>query len=61
LNTPPALRIDLLGLQTCMCRWPIGDPRDGNFHFCGHSKTGNSSYCAAHARMAFRPADRRTA
>ena len=61
LNMLPALRVDLLDLQISMCRWPIGDPRDGNFHFCGHPKFGNSSYCAVHSRMAFRAAERRAA
>ena len=61
LSMLPALRVDLLDLQISMCRWPIGDPRDGNFYFCGHPKFGNSSYCAVHSRMAFRAAERRAA
>ena len=61
MNVLPTLRVDFLDLQISMCRWPIGDPRDSNFHFCGHPKFGNSSYCAVHSRMAFRAAERRAA
>lgn len=32
------------------CVWPIGDPRDPDFHFCGaETKEYNGSYCAEHA------------
>ena len=55
LNLPSVLRVDLLSLQDSMCRWPIGDPREGAFHFCGHEKKAGISYCAQHARSAFRP------
>ncbi len=59
LNIPAALRIDLLDLKECMCRWPIGDPQDENFHFCGRQKTTGVSYCEHHARVAFQAAPRR--
>jgi GcrA cell cycle regulator len=38
-----------------MCRWPIGDPADGAFHFCGHRPKSGSPYCEAHARKAYQP------
>jgi GcrA cell cycle regulator len=59
LNIPAALRIDLLDLKECMCRWPVGDPQDENFHFCGRQKSHGVSYCEHHARVAFQPAARR--
>lgn len=59
LNIPTALRVDLLDLKECMCRWPVGDPQDENFHFCGRPKAAGVSYCEHHARMAFQPAARR--
>jgi GcrA cell cycle regulator len=59
LDIPPALRVDLLDLKECMCRWPIGDPQDENFHFCGRTKAAGISYCEHHARVAFQPAARR--
>lgn len=54
LNIPTALRVDLLDLRECMCRWPIGDPKDDAFHFCGRRTEDGISYCGHHARIAFR-------
>lgn len=38
-----------------MCRWPIGDPADEDFHFCGHAPFPGSPYCEAHNRKAHQP------
>jgi GcrA cell cycle regulator len=40
--------------ESC-CRWPIGDPQQADFHFCGKSKIAGLPYCEAHARRAFQP------
>lgn len=50
---PSALQVDLLDLQDHMCRWPIGDPRESGFHFCGRQKLGGVAYCTPHAGVAF--------
>lgn len=43
------------------CRWPIGDPRDAEFHFCGKGAVPGVVYCEFHARRAFGvPAVRRS-
>lgn len=55
LNIPTALRVDLLDLREGMCRFPIGDPRDDAFHFCGCRQAAGTSYCGHHARIATRP------
>lgn len=39
-----------------MCRWPIGDPKAGGFHFCGHAPKAGSRYCEAHTQRAHQPA-----
>jgi GcrA cell cycle regulator len=52
-ETPAGLRIDLLDLREHMCRWPIGDPKDDGFHFCGRQKAQGISYCDPHADVAF--------
>lgn len=39
-------RIALLDLRKGQCRWPIGDPQDADFAFCGH--TAGRTYCEAH-------------
>ena len=36
------------------CRWPIGDPRSGDFVYCGLERAGGHSYCPGHRRMAYR-------
>jgi GcrA cell cycle regulator len=59
LDMPAPLRVPLLDLKESMCRWPIGDPQDDDFHFCGHAKASGISYCEHHARVAFQPAARR--
>jgi GcrA cell cycle regulator len=38
------------------CRWPIGDPRQAEFHFCGAPQLAGRPYCELHWRMAFQPA-----
>jgi GcrA cell cycle regulator len=37
------------------CRWPVGDPQDAAFGFCGRQIGGVGSYCADHAALAFAP------
>lgn len=45
----------VLTITDHMCRWPIGDPSDGEFHFCGRKVKPGSPYCEAHARKAYQP------
>ena len=40
--------------ESC-CRWPIGDPQQPDFHFCGKNKIPGLPYCEVHARRAFQP------
>ena len=48
----------VLTLRDSMCKWPIGDPADPNFAFCGRKATCGP-YCAEHAKVAFQPARKR--
>jgi len=55
-----AQRCSLLELAQGKCRWPISDPGAADFAFCGNEAAAGFSYCAGHARMAYRaPAWRR--
>jgi GcrA cell cycle regulator len=45
----------VLTINDRMCRWPIGDPSENEFHFCGRSPKSGSPYCEAHARKAYQP------
>ncbi|WP_225766602.1 GcrA family cell cycle regulator [Inquilinus sp. Marseille-Q2685] len=49
----------ILNLTERMCKWPIGDPRDKDFHFCGKAAHGNLPYCAEHAAIAYQPPGKR--
>jgi GcrA cell cycle regulator len=49
----------VLTINDRMCRWPIGDPSENEFHFCGHKPKFGSPYCEAHARKAYQPQPQR--
>ena len=51
--------VTVLTVKDSMCKWPIGDPADAAFGFCGHGTSEGSPYCAEHARVAFQPAKKR--
>jgi GcrA cell cycle regulator len=53
-----ASRCSLFELQQWHCRWPINDPGAEDFGFCGKKQVDGLPYCAAHARMAYRPGSR---
>ena len=48
----------ILTLRDSMCKWPIGDPADPKFAFCGRKST-SGPYCAEHGKVAFQPAKKR--
>jgi GcrA cell cycle regulator len=52
---PLGQRRSLLELNETTCRWPIGDPGNPDFFFCGGPKIGSLPYCAYHARLAYQP------
>lgn len=54
-------RCSLLDLAHDRCRWPISDPGKADFAFCGNIALAGASYCAGHARMAYRASTRRRA
>ena len=43
----------LTDLDNHTCRWPIGDPKDENFHFCGRKIKLGQTYCEEHAALAY--------
>lgn len=46
-------RIPMTELGPSQCRWPIGDPEDENFGFCGDHAEDGSPYCAEHSAVAY--------
>lgn len=56
---PVLVGVALLDLKESMCRWPVGDPQEDGFHFCGARRADGLPYCEKHARVAFQPVQRR--
>jgi GcrA cell cycle regulator len=56
---PNGEMVTVLTVRDTMCKWPIGDPADAAFGFCGHASAAGSPYCAEHGRVAFQPAKKR--
>jgi GcrA cell cycle regulator len=52
---PIGQRCTLLELNDDKCRWPIGDPGQPDFFFCGGKTTTGIPYCGYHARVAYQP------
>jgi GcrA cell cycle regulator len=50
-----ARRLDLLSLTERTCKWPIGDPTEESFHFCGLPSVTGKPYCEHHVAVAFQP------
>jgi GcrA cell cycle regulator len=48
-------RLRFEDIREAVCRWPLGDPRSGDFAYCGLQPVAGQSYCAGHCRMAYRP------
>lgn len=55
-----ALALDALSpgrisnLAATQCKWPVGDPKDPDFGFCGRLKREDGPYCPAHHAAAFK-------
>lgn len=46
-------KITVVDLDNHTCRWPIGDPKDENFHFCGKKVRTGQTYCEEHSAIAY--------
>lgn len=44
----------LLTLGAHMCKWPIGDPLEAGFTYCGR-QAADGPYCPGHAQVAYKP------
>ncbi len=45
--------VSLLDLKLNSCRWPIGEPKDADFHFCGKDTVTGKPYCSEHCKLAY--------
>ena len=53
-----APRKNLADLKANECRWPIGDPQEADFGFCGCKAMAGLPYCMEHAKVAYQAATR---
>lgn len=51
LDEADVIRLDALGAD--MCSWPVGNPSDHGFHFCGAKTVPGKPYCAQHCASAY--------
>ncbi len=57
---PMTKRVSIMELREGVCRWPLGDPMNPDFAFCGNDCGIGATYCTYHASIAFQPSfDRR--
>lgn len=53
MEIPLEQRKTLLQLDSNTCHWPVGDPQNRNFFFCGGEALPEKPYCAGHCRVAY--------
>ena len=42
----------IMTLEAEQCRWPVGDPQEAAFGYCGRSRGRHGSYCDHHTSLA---------
>jgi len=47
-------RIGFAEISEIECRWPLGDPTQEDFAYCGLQVAKGRAYCAGHCRLAYR-------
>lgn len=52
---PIEQRKTIATLTNACCRWPVGEPSDPEFHFCGATRIPGLPYCEPHAKRAYTP------
>jgi GcrA cell cycle regulator len=53
---PMSRRVQIMELREGMCKWPIGDPMNADFVYCGGDCTFGTPYCSFHSAVAYQPA-----
>lgn len=56
---PFAQRCSLIDLTDENCHWPVGEPHEADFHFCGGKSLDGVPYCGPHMRLAYQPSSER--
>jgi GcrA cell cycle regulator len=53
------LKVGFEEIREGACRWPLGDPTNEDFVYCGVETAKGRPYCAGHCRMAYKPPNAR--
>ena len=51
----PMNPISFAGIKDGLCRWPLGEPEELDFKFCGRSSNDGVIYCDEHHSLAYQP------
>lgn len=54
-RAPPPKTVTTATLTSRTCRWPIGDPVEAAFHYCGQLPQLHRRYCDIHERLSYQP------
>jgi len=52
-GTAAPLMLSLVDLTSQTCKWPVGDPHEDDFGFCGQNTRAKSPYCQRHHDRAY--------
>jgi GcrA cell cycle regulator len=50
--------VTTLTLTAETCKWPIGDPTEADFHYCGQRPAVGRPYCEAHENKSYQGSSR---
>jgi GcrA cell cycle regulator len=51
--------ITTIALTTDTCRWPLGDPAEPDFHYCGERPLTGQPYCDTHDAQSYQGAGKK--
>jgi len=54
-------RITTIALTIDTCRWPLGDPAESDFHYCGELPLVGHPYCDLHDTQSYQARRKKTA
>jgi GcrA cell cycle regulator len=54
-SAPGAELVTTATLTARTCKWPIGDPGNPDFHYCGDQTVLASPYCDLHDKRGYQP------
>ena len=55
ISDEPMNPTSFLDIKDGLCRWPLGEPEDSDFKFCGRSTNEGFVYCQSHYKQAYQP------